>query len=477
MAEGLLRAKECREERKRIAEDMKKLLEAAQARDDKSLTPEELEQFDRWEEAVTKLEREFTVLEKAAATLAAADAKDENNDVQRWASSKVDDLPTPEDYDLDFRGWLTYDTPYYREEYATAGKKIRATQSKATRSFEMPKIGMIYDPKTIKIRTPQTIRELRQFAQGVITTRATAAQTITTTGGGNLRPNDNTFMNTIQETLLAGGAMGTVATVIQTADGNALPIPGHAGNDKGGIVAINTAVVTQDTSFTQQSLNSFKFTSNMIKLPGELVTDSQIDIQGFVARKVGDRIMRYQEEMWATGAASLTEPEGIVTSGSSGGAAAGSVAQSSEGNITYTDLVQLVHDIDPAYRGDSQFLAHDSVLLNVRKQVDGDGRPLWQPSLTSDKPDMLVGYPVVTSQEHNAFTGTSANATKVLTFGRHSDYWIRHVGSTDVRVLRERFGELDQIAVLGFERADGEYINPNAGSSLSSIKYLTFTSS
>ena len=467
-------SKGLREERANIHKQMQDLLELVKT-EERSLTAEELTQFDRWHAACDDLERQFKTLERAAAELAKSDAVAESQERQNWEAKRdhTENTISFADEDMAFRGWLTFDTPYFTPEMARAIERCGVNPRPATREFVMPHIGIVDGFKRGRKvrRTREDVRDIRRFAQNIVTTRATTAQTITTTAGGNLIANDNSFMSQLQETLLSGGTMRQVATIVQTQTGATLPIPGTAGNDKGAILAINTAAVTQDTSFTQQTLGADKYTSNMIKLPGELVQDSAIPIQSFVAAKVGDRINRIQEEMWATGSASLSEPEGLVTTGSSGGAAAGTT-QSSEASITVTDLTNLEHGVDPAYRADSQWMFSDSVLKNLKQQLDGNNRPLWQPALTAGEPDLLFGHPYFVNQEYGAFTGTSANASKLMTFGPHSHYWVRDVAGVDVRVLRERFGELDQIAVIGFARADGEYINPNGGSSLSSIKYM-----
>ena len=123
-------------------------------------------------------------------------------------------------------------------------------------------------------------------------------------------------------------------------------------------------------------------------------------------------------------------------------------------------------------------MMHQSSRTNIAGQLDGDGRPLWQPSMTAGDPDMLFGYPVVINNEYGAHVGSSANPAKLASFGRHDHYMIRDVMGVNVRVLNERFAELAQVAVVAFSRHDGQYINGAVTNTTNaSVKLLTSAAS
>ena len=233
---------------------------------------------------------------------------------------------------------------------------------------------------------------------------------------------------------------------------------------------------TSNLSFGQTTLDAKKYGS-MVKLPVELIQDSAIDVQSFTGARIGERLGRITEEHFATGAASLSEPEGMVTTGSSGGAAAGTTC-SSEANVQVADLKSLVGKLDVAYLNGASWMMHQTTRTNIAGQLDGDGRPLWQPSLQAGDPDNLLGYPVVINNEYGTHTGTSDNASKLATFGRHDHYYIRDVMGVNVRRLDERFAELAQVAVIGFSRHDGQYINSAVTNTTNaSVKLLTSAAS
>ena len=473
MSDRMELANEKTQERATIRAKAVKILQTAKD-EERSLSPEERTEFDKIMADVDKLQKEIDEITADAMRFAQLDAEGEAREKEEWVAKKKPDAVSFRDRDLAFRAWLLGGYPgAITNEMREAQKKCNFRHGMGDMvEFNMPAITQMTGPKT-----HEALREARQFAMDMVHTRATTAQTITTTAGGNLIGEDQSFINRLQEHLIMNGTLRNIATVINTDKGDPLPVPGFGGNQAGVNTAINTDVATADSSFSQQELGRNKY-GTMIKLPIELITDSGIDIQGWCGTECGRRLNRVQEQEWATGASTLNEAPGVLTTGSSGGAAAGSVAQSSAGNIGYADLNSLIHDIDPNFRTDSQFVWHDTVQENVVSQLDSNGLPLFRVSTLTGEPDSFMGYRAHVNNLYPSFTGASTNeSTKLMSFGRHRDYFIRDVRGVSVQALVERYAETGQVAVLAWAQSDGQYINPHGGSSLSSIKYMAETAS
>lgn len=459
MSSQLEYAKDLREKRAAIAEKMHALSAKAQE-ETRNFTDEEVTEFDRMAAECDELEATFLRIERAEKDKAVSDAREERKEQSEWVDKQLRDagVATIADHGMAFRGWLlqgrSQQTPEMREAMTACGMDLHCKELDM-RMPALPFSGRPLPKNKAEIR--QAIQQACSRAQDVVTTRATTAQTITTTGGGNLVGNDNSLIGMVWSSLMTGGAIRSVATIYQTETGATLPIPLDDNRDKGTLVAINTAVDTANLSFGQTTLDAKKYGS-LVKLPVELIRDSAIDIEQFTGVRIGERLQRITEEHFATGEASGGEPEGMVTTGSSGGSAAGTT-QSSEANVTVADLKSHIGKIDNAYLNGASWMMHQSVRTNIAGQLDGDGRPLWQPALERGEGDMLLGYPVVINNEYGAFTGTSANPAKLLTFGRHDHYAIRDVMGVQVQQLGERFAELAQVGVIGFSHHDGQYIN------------------
>jgi HK97 family phage major capsid protein len=96
---------------------------------------------------------------------------------------------------------------------------------------------------------------------------------------------------------------------------------------------------------------------------------------------------------------------------------------------------------------------NDASLKAVRKLKDSQGRPLWEPSLQSGMPDMLLGYPVTVDQ---GVAVMAANA-KSIGFGDvQQAFIVRQVSGGQVLRLAERFADALQVGYLGFLRLDAK---------------------
>lgn len=278
------------------------------------------------------------------------------------------------------------------------------------------------------------------------------AQTLTTTGGGYLVPDE--MMRAIEIALLRFGGMRTRATVIRTSSGADMPIPMNDDtSNKGSILAINVATTELAFTFTQLVLNSFKYTSRLILIPVELMQDSSINLPEFVGNRLGERIGRITNDHFTTGNGT-TEPNGIVTAAFLG--KTGTTGQTT--TYIYADLVDLEHSVDPEYRGNAAWMMPDATLKALKKLVDGQSRPLWQPGLSGlaqAAPDTLLGYPYIINQS----MAVPAASAKTLLFGDFSKYLIRDVADITLLRLDERYAEFHQVAFLAFSRHDADLMD------------------
>ncbi|MEV5184250.1 phage major capsid protein [Streptomyces werraensis] len=279
-------------------------------------------------------------------------------------------------------------------------------------------------------------KELR--AQGVATGAA----------GGYVVP--PAFRAKMVETMKFYGAMRQVSEVITTESGQTLPWPTNddTGN-VGAILAENTQVTEQDVTLGQQDVGAFMYTSKLVRVSLQLLQDSVLDFEDWLARKLGERIGRIQNQHFTTGTGTA-QPEGVQTNAVVG--KTGATGQTT--SVTYDDLIDLVHSVDPAYRnsGRVQFMLADGTLGAVRKLKDGQDRPLWQPSVQAGVPDQVLGYGYVVNQDMPAM---AANAKSILFGDFYAGYLIRDVQDVQTLRLSERYADFLQVGFLAFARADG----------------------
>lgn len=278
-----------------------------------------------------------------------------------------------------------------------------------------------------------------------------ATMSTTTPGeGGYAVPTD--VYGAVLDVLKAYGGVREVATVIQTEMGNPINFPTSDGTSEvGELIGENTTATGADPSFGVVTLNTYKFSSKIVAIPFELLQDSAVDMEAFIAKRLGERLGRTLNAYFTTGTGS-SQPNGVVTASSVG--KTGTSGQTT--SIIFDDLVDLVHSVDPAYRNDNcRFMLADSSLKVIRKLKDSQNRPIFIPGwdgLGGKMPDTILGYGVTINQDVAAM-GVSA---KSVLFGDFSRYTIRDVmGMTLFRFDDSAYAKLGQVGFLAWMRSGG----------------------
>ncbi|MGX9921784.1 phage major capsid protein [Streptomyces sp. NPDC002248] len=279
------------------------------------------------------------------------------------------------------------------------------------------------------------------------------------TAGGYLIPTET--LNKITETMKAYGGLLGAANVITTGSGNPLnwPTANDTGN-VGAILAENTQVGEQDVAFGQKTLGAYTYTSKLVRVSLQLLQDNVFNLEGWLATKLGERIGRAVAAHLATGTGT-GQPEGLFTNATAG--VTGADGQTT--SVTYGDLVDLQHSIDPAYRGNAQWAMSDSALKMGRKLVDEQGRPLWEPSLQAGVPSTLLGRPVLID---NGIPAPAASAASIGYGDLAAAYVVRQVAGGQLMRLEERYADYLQVGFLAFTRLDAK---PDDGSAFRVYKH------
>ncbi|HAC90115.1 MAG TPA: phage major capsid protein [Planctomycetaceae bacterium] len=282
--------------------------------------------------------------------------------------------------------------------------------------------------------------------------------TSTTTGSEGGFTVQSDVAATLLDALKSYTGMRQVAEIIRTTGGNPLSFPTSNGTaEVGELVAENGTAADLDPTFGTLPLNVFKFSSKTVTVPIELLQDSQIDIEAFVMERLATRLGRITEQLFTTGSGS-GQPNGLVTAATTGVTAATGGATS----VTYDNLVDLQHSVDPDYRRGARvgFMFNDSTLRSIRKIKDGSQRPIFVPGYDvgtpGGMPDTLLGFPIYVNQN---FASMAANA-KSIAFGDFSYYKIRE--AMDVQMFRftdSAYTRKGQVGFLAWMRAGGNLID------------------
>lgn len=284
-------------------------------------------------------------------------------------------------------------------------------------------------------------------------------------GGGVLIPEG--FINRFETALLAYGYMLQVAEVMRTTGANPMPWPtANDTSNKGRRLNVNAAVDNTGANISYPTFGAtvfyaYKYTSDEILVPFELLRDNAVGLEAWLGEALGVRIGRVINDDFTTGTGA-DQPKGIITASVSGKTAASATA------IKWDDLLDLEQSVDFAYRTQPGvgYMAHDAIVYYLRKLKNGDGNPLWQPSLQGGEPDRINGFPFTRNQSMDS---TVASGKKTVLFGLLNKYKIRQVGDLRLYRLVERYRDNDQDAFLAFQEFDGNLLDAGTHP----VKYLT----
>ena len=417
-----MNVKELNEKRAATALKVKELRDKLEA-EKRGMTAEERTDFDKYSNEITLIDEDI-VREKRAEDILKAQAEQHADDRRVIGGKTKEEIR--EKVNLAFRDLILF---------------------RAFGVGQMPDLRILTDPNE------NPFKELR-----------TNAQSTTDNKGGYTIPEG--FSNELAIAEKMWGGMEGVSRIIQTDSGNDIPWP--ATNDTSNVAYqvdeaadLNTSAV--DVTFAKAlTLKAYKWSSGLVRISQEILEDSYFNMESILADLFGIRMGRGLNTAYTTGAGTDTI-SGVVTGATNSGVLASGSA------ITYANLVNLLHSVDPAYRMNARFMFNDATLAYLKKIVDGDIRPLWQPAITQGAPDTILGYPYTINQDI-ASIGASA---KSMLFGDFRNYLIRKVRGDRFKILLERYAELDQVAMVLLRRTDGQLLD--AG--MHPIKYLVHAAS
>lgn len=275
----------------------------------------------------------------------------------------------------------------------------------------------------------------------------------TDAGGGYAVPPG--FINRLVEQLRNDYPMIREANVLTTDSGQSVEWPTSDDTaNKGAILAENTQVTELDVVLGTKTLAVYMYVSRLVRISLQLLQDSGFDFESWLRQVLADRLGAILNEHWTTGTGS-SQPQGIVTGATVGVTAAtgGTVA------VTYDNLVDLEHSVREVHRVNAAFMLSDAALKTVRKLKDGDGRPIWQPSLQAGVPNNLNGRRYVVNEDMPA-PAASAKSVAFGDFGRA--YQGRIVNGAGVIRFGERYMDFLQVGFLAYQRSGGIVADANA---------------
>jgi HK97 family phage major capsid protein len=365
------------------------------------------------------------------------------------AAKKILDVATAEKRDLSAEETQTYERISKELDERTATiEKLRADEARELRLDAATR--EIADQVRPVADAPRAERNdndvIRSMAKGEIRSHMFEKRDVVKTSTGS--PVPTSFYDQVIMLARTVGPMLQTSTVLNTASGENLQIPSLAQYSTAAIVGEGTAIAESDPVFNSFiTLGAYKF-SFLVQLSRELVEDSGVDILRFLADQTGNELGVRVNASLTTGSGT-NQPKGIVVASAVG--VTGGTAVS--GAFTADNLIDLVYSVDTAGRrlAGSGFQMNAKSIGAMRKLKDTAGNFVFQPALSADANDLLLGYPVF---ENPAMADTATSAKSVI-FGHLPSYFVRSVGGIKLDRSDDFAFSTDLITFRATMRVDG----------------------
>lgn len=292
-------------------------------------------------------------------------------------------------------------------------------------------------------------------ARALAELRGTDTQITTTDGlGGFLVPEN--WSDFVSATELFKSDIEQVATILRTSNGQHFNLP--ANNDTSVVAAIlgeGTAESVSDMTFTNVKFEPYTYSSKIVKVSNQLMSDNAFDLASFVGSQLANRLKRGINAHLTTGDAS-SKPQGIVTGSALGKTAASATA------VTISEVMDLFYSVDASYRNapGAGWMMNSATAKAIRVLGFGSSNdfPAYVPGMEVGAADMLFGKPVYINEDMDGI----ATGNKSIIFGDLKQYYVHEAGGVQLLRLNERFADALSTGFIAYRRVDGNVLQSTA---------------
>jgi HK97 family phage major capsid protein len=159
-------------------------------------------------------------------------------------------------------------------------------------------------------------------------------------------------------------------------------------------------------------------------------------------------------------------PQGILAA--AGGTVTGGTGVA--GVPTVDNIIDLVYTLDAPYQATASFVMHPTTLSTIAKIKDTTGRSILVPSLATDVPSTMLGYPVFTDPSMPT-TGTTKKS--IFYGGDLSRYLsVRYAGPLRVDVSYDAKFTSDLVVCKAVQRIDSRIVDAKAGAGVRRRRFV-----
>jgi len=208
----------------------------------------------------------------------------------------------------------------------------------------------------------------------------------------------------------------------------------------------------------------------------QLIDDAAVDIEGWLARKIADRLARRQNTAFVVGDG-VGKPRGLTdypTAATGDGSRAWGtfqhLATANNGAFASSNPADILFDVIGAFKdsylANARWLTRREVITAVRKFKEATTNGyLWQPGLQQGQPQQLLGFPVTIAQDMPAL----ATGSLSMAFGDFAEAY-QIVDRVGLRTLRDPYTAKPYVKFYTTARVGGGAVQFEA------VKFVKFGS-
>jgi len=288
---------------------------------------------------------------------------------------------------------------------------------------------------------------------GTLPTRAALQKDVDASGGFLLAPEQ--FIAQLIQDLDNMVWFRQFATVIPVVGAQGIGVPSLETDIADTTWTTELAVGTEDSSmvFGKRALTPHPL-AKYIKVSKDLLRSAALSVESIVRQRLSYKFGTVQEAAFMTGSGSGS-PLGIFTASDHGITTSRDVSTDNTATaITADGLINCKYGLSGPWlnSGNLRWVFHRDAVKMIRKLKDGEAQYLWQPGLVADRPDSILGVPVLVS-EYAPNTFTASQYVGVI--GDLSYYWIADNMSLEIQRLVELYALTNQDAFVGRLACDG----------------------
>ena len=249
-------------------------------------------------------------------------------------------------------------------------------------------------------------------------------------------------------------AMNTISvlrplcTEITTNGDSALPIVNSHG--KAAWVPEGYPIPMVKDAFDRVNLDSHKLAA-IIRVTSELLKDSAVDIETYLAATFADRLAVSEEEAFIAGDGE-DKPLGLIRQAKVG------CTTENAGSVSIEDVLNLIFSVPEKHRRNGTLLLNDNTLRALYKQCTEQGQNLWLGKTNDGKDDTFFGYRIVRCSSMS----DAASGSMPILFGDFKQVYINNNGDRSIKRLDQLFIANDHIGFLMAERVGIKLTVPDA---------------